>query len=197
MRGRADLHRLLGDIDVAQLLELVIHAGQLPLDVLRRVGDLGIAQQQMVEIARALSLQARILIMDEPTSALTAPEIRELFRAIRQLKASGVGIIYISHRLEELLEIGDRVTVLRDGHAVATHKISDVSLSELIRLMVNREFQKQFPKHQATRGEELLREAIEVLGGPDNRLEQARALADLGALLRRGIGMGEVGQSDG
>ena len=93
------------------------------IDVRHAVRDLGVAQQQMVEVAKALSQNARILIMDEPTSALTDVEIKELFNAIRQLKAEGVAVIYISHRLEELFEIGDRVTVLRDGKFVGTYDI--------------------------------------------------------------------------
>ncbi|NOT59752.1 MAG: sugar ABC transporter ATP-binding protein, partial [Acidobacteria bacterium] len=87
----------------------------LALDVSRPVRELSIAAQQMVEVAKAISLDARILIMDEPTSALTEREIAELFARIRQLKAAGVAVVYISHRMEELFEIGDRVTVLRDG----------------------------------------------------------------------------------
>jgi len=127
----------------------------LPLD--RPLRTLGIAEQQMIEVAKALSRNARILIMDEPTSALTAGEIRELFDSIRRLKGEGVAIIYISHRLEELLEIGDRVTVLRDGHAVATQAISEVTVPGLIRLMVNRDLKEQFPRKPVPRGPELLR----------------------------------------
>jgi ribose transport system ATP-binding protein len=121
------------------------------------VKDLGVAQQQMVEVAKALSLEARILIMDEPTSALTEQEIRTLFDVIRRLKEKGVSIIYISHRLEELFEIGDRVTILRDGQHVGTHAVSGVSRSELVRMMVNRELREQFPKIPVRRGDELLR----------------------------------------
>jgi ribose transport system ATP-binding protein len=121
------------------------------------VGDLGIAQQQMVEVAKALSLDARIIIMDEPTSALTEREIKDLFAAITRLKARGVSIIYISHRLEELFLIGDRVTVLRDGTRVDTRNVKDVSRDDLIRMMVNRELKEQFPKVQSPRGVELLR----------------------------------------
>jgi ribose transport system ATP-binding protein len=95
--------------------------------------------------------------MDEPTSALTEREIRELFTRIRRLKSEGVSIIYISHRLEELFEIGDRVTVLRDGKKVGTREISEVNKAELIRLMVNRELTQQFPKVASPRGSEVLR----------------------------------------
>src|SRR5678816_2275699 len=126
-------------------------------DVRRPVRELSIAQQQMVEVAKAISLDARILIMDEPTSALTEREIAELFARIRQLKQSGVSIVYISHRMEELFEIGDRVTVLRDGRNVGTYQIQEVSREQLIRLMANRELTNQFPKVSATRGAEALR----------------------------------------
>jgi ribose transport system ATP-binding protein len=150
----------------------------------RRLGGLGIAQQQMVEVARALSLNARILIMDEPTSALTRSEIRELFAVIRRLKSSGAGIIYISHRMEELQEIGDRVTVLRDGHSVATRNLREVSMGELIRLMVNRELKEQFPKRKTALGEELLR----VEG-----LSQNGFLHNISFSLRRGEVLGLAG----
>ena len=120
------------------------------------IKDLGVAEQQMVEVAKALSLNARILIMDEPTSALTESEINELFNMIRNLKARGVSIIYISHRLEELFEIGDRVTVLRDGRHIASINIADTSEQELVRMMVNRELKDQYPRINTAPGEEVL-----------------------------------------
>ena len=121
------------------------------------VKDLGVAQKQMVEVAKALSLDARILIMDEPTSALTVHEIKELFATIRRLKRKGVSIVYISHRLEELFEIGDRVTVLRDGKKIGTQAVRDVTRSGLIRMMVDRELTEQYPKRKCRRGPEVLR----------------------------------------
>jgi ribose transport system ATP-binding protein len=127
------------------------------LDVRRPVRELSIAKQQMVEVAKAVSLDAQIMIMDEPTSALSEREIGELFARIRRLKAAGVSIVYISHRMEELFEIGDRVTVLRDGHNAGTYEIRDVTKADLIRLMVNREMTNQFPKVGAVRGDEALR----------------------------------------
>ena len=129
----------------------------LDIDARLQIAELGIAGQQMVEVAKAISLDARILIMDEPTSALTEREIAELFARIRKLKDAGVSVVYISHRLEELFEIGDRVTVLRDGKNVGTRNIHDVGKPELIRLMVNRELTNQFPKVRAPIGEEALR----------------------------------------
>jgi len=121
------------------------------------VKEFGIAKQQMVEVAKALSLQANILIMDEPTSALTESEIKELFATINHLKKSGVSIIYISHRMDELFEIGDEVTVLRDGRGVGTRLIEGTSRDELIRMMVNRELNESFIREQPTLGGEVLK----------------------------------------
>lgn len=103
-----------------------------------KVGDLTIAKQQMVEIVKALSFDSRVLIMDEPTAALNEAEVEELFDIIRQLRARGVGIIYISHRMDELFRISDRITVLRDGQYIGTFKASETSLDQIIPLMVGR-----------------------------------------------------------
>jgi ribose transport system ATP-binding protein len=127
------------------------------LDARAIVRDLGIAQQQMVEVAKALSVQSKVIIMDEPTAALTSQEIENLFRIIREVKAKGVAIIYISHRLEEFEQIGDRVTVMRDGRTIATRAIAETGLDDLIRLMVGRELSDYYPKVEVPRGAELLR----------------------------------------
>src|SRR5919112_2953524 len=138
----------------------------LNLDPRRAVKGLRVAEQQMVEVAKALSLDARVLIMDEPTAALAEHEIRELFAAIRGLRAKGVSVVYISHRMEELFEIGDRVTVLRDGRSVGTFDVRETNKFELIRLMVNRDLTELFPKEHALRGEEVLRvEGLTTRGG--------------------------------
>ncbi|MCX6168138.1 MAG: sugar ABC transporter ATP-binding protein [Ignavibacteriales bacterium] len=121
------------------------------------IKNFGIAQKQMIEVAKALSLKTKILIMDEPTSALSKTEIKQLFDAIRKLKEKGVSIIYISHRLEELFEIGDWITVLRDGKWIDTKRIDETSNAELISLMVNRELKELFPKHNSKIGNEILR----------------------------------------
>ncbi len=118
---------------------------------------LSIAQQQMVEIARALSVNARILIMDEPTSALTLNEVAELFEIVRRLREKGTAILFISHRLEELFEIADRVTVLRDGSYVDTRSLGGVTQEELIRMMVGRTVSDLFPKKEVKQGEVVLR----------------------------------------
>ena len=129
----------------------------LDFDPKRPVAGLGVASQQMVEIAKALSLNAKLLIMDEPTSALSKNEIDQLFSVIQALKDKGVSIIYISHHLEEVFEICDRGTVLRDGNYVATIDPKQTSKDELIQLMVGRTLDQQYPKVKAERGEEVLR----------------------------------------
>ena len=121
------------------------------------VKHLGVAQQQMVEIAKALSLDAKLIMMDEPTAALTGREIARLFDIIRGLKARGVAIVYISHRLDEVKAMGDRATVLRDGAFVATVPVATTSIDEMIRLMVGRDLKDKFPKVAVEPGEELLR----------------------------------------
>ncbi len=119
-------------------------------------GELSMPEQQLVEIARALGAEARVLIMDEPTASLSEEGTRNLFRVIGELRASGVGIIYISHRLEELPQIADRVTVLRDGLTIDTRSMQDVDRGELIRLMVGRELSDVFPKRDVEMGEVVL-----------------------------------------
>jgi len=127
------------------------------LDPHTRVRGLTIAQLQMVEIAKALSFNAQVLIMDEPTSALTLNEVADLFRIARQLRDAGAAIIFISHRLDEVFELADRVTVLRDGHYVGTRDVSDVTHDELIHMMVGRTLDNLFPKMDVERGEVVLR----------------------------------------
>lgn len=157
--GREQIHipGLINQREIFASAQCILDDLGVEIEARKLVGELGVAQQQMVEVAKALSLEARILIMDEPTSALTEHEIVELFATIRRLKEKGVSVIYISHRLEELFEIGDRVTVLRDGKYVGTRNVSDVTTSVLINMMVNRELKAHFPKLKAALGEEVLR----------------------------------------
>ena len=126
------------------------------LDPNERVGTLGMAEQQLVEIARAFSRSARFILMDEPTASLTETEIDLLFRKIETLKKSGVGILYISHRLEELSRIADRITVMRDGRTVYGGPAGELSMADLISRMVGRPIGKHYPKEQTTPGELLL-----------------------------------------
>jgi ABC-type sugar transport system ATPase subunit len=127
------------------------------IDTRAKVVTLGVAQQQMVEVAKALSVQSRILIMDEPTAALTDREIEQLFATIRRLKQQGIGIIYISHRLQEVHQIGDRVTVLRDGKFIGTRQVNQVTVDQLIAMMVGRTITHMFPRDYQPRGAEALR----------------------------------------
>ena len=122
-----------------------------------RIADLTVAQQQMVEIAKALALDSKLIIMDEPTSSLTPGEVRHLFQTIRQLKEQGKAIIFISHRIEEIFEIADHVTVLRDGELVASIPIGEVTYDDVVRLMVNRELAISLSqRYEGDTGEELL-----------------------------------------
>lgn len=120
------------------------------------VGDLAVSKQQMVEIAKALLTNAKVLIMDEPTSALTSKEIDDLFTIIRKLKADGCGIVYISHRLEELKHIVDRVTILRDGQYITSMDFDENRMNEIITNMVGREVKEQFPRVECEKGEKVL-----------------------------------------
>jgi ribose transport system ATP-binding protein len=148
-----------------------------------RIGSLRLAQQQMVEVARALSDDARILIMDEPTSALSGREVGQLFDTIRRLTSSGVAVVYISHRMDEVFRIGQRVTVLRDGRHVATRDIAGVTVPELVQLMANRQVADHYPRRSHQPGPELLR--IEGLSGG--------ALRDVSLVLHRGEILGIAG----
>jgi ribose transport system ATP-binding protein len=148
------------------------------------VQRLGVAEQQMVEVAKALSIEAKILVMDEPTSALSDQEIAKLFQVIRGLRARGVAVIYISHRMEELFRIGDRVTVMRDGRHVATRDLAGTHLNELVSLMVGRDLTEHFPKKAVPAGEELLR--VE-------HLSRGGVLHDISLTLRRGEVVGLAG----
>lgn len=127
------------------------------IDAKQEVRFLSVAMQQMVEVAKALSMNATILIMDEPTAALSNHEIQQLFKIIKQLKDEGVAIIYISHRLEEIFEIGDRVTVLRDGRYVGTRLLSDLSRDEMVKMMVDRDLDDHIPKEKALFGDVVLK----------------------------------------
>jgi len=151
--GRETLDRKQMHREAARLLEILgVH-----LDTHSLVHDLGIAQQQTIEIAKALSQNARILIMDEPTAALSEHEIVRLFERIRTFRQEGIAIIYISHRLREVFEIGDRITVLRDGRVAASLIPSETDAGALVRLMVGREVDTSYGRHFCERpGETML-----------------------------------------
>ena len=132
---------------------------RLHLDIDPRIpiSRLGVGQQQMVEVAKALHYRADLIIMDEPTSALSVREIDDLFAIIRELKANGVSLVYISHHLDEVFHVTDRTTVLRDGRLITTQPTSDLTHDSLINMMVGRDLSEQFPKEVAPRGQEALR----------------------------------------
>jgi rhamnose transport system ATP-binding protein len=149
------------------------------------VRGLSMPEQQLVEIARALGANARIVIMDEPTASLSDREVENLFRVIRDLKGHGVGIIYISHRLEELPQIADRATALRDGTLIGTRRLDEVRRAELVRMMVGRELSTVFPKGTAE-----IRETVLELRGLRC---QAAGVSDVNLSLRAGEILGLAG----
>jgi ribose transport system ATP-binding protein len=140
----------------------------LPLDPAMLVGELNAVEQQIVEIARALRLETNLIIMDEPTASMSTREVSDLFSVIRALRAQGVAVIYISHRLEEVPQIGQRATILRNGSKIATVSLSETSLDQLIRLIVGRILPDKFPEKPNKPGPEILR--VEGLSR-DNEIE--------------------------
>ncbi|AAL95362.1 galactose/methyl galactoside ABC transporter ATP-binding protein MglA [Fusobacterium nucleatum subsp. nucleatum ATCC 23726] len=116
------------------------------VDPRKKVADLPIAERQMIEIAKAVSYKSKVIVMDEPTSSLTEKEVDHLFRIIKKLKESGVGIIYISHKMEEIKMISDEITILRDGKWISTNDVSKISTEQIISMMVGRDLTERFPK---------------------------------------------------
>jgi ribose transport system ATP-binding protein len=157
----------------------------LNIDPQAKVGKLSVAQQQMVEIAKALSYNAQVLIMDEPTATLTDTEIDELFRIIRAVRKNGVGVVHISHRLEELKLISDRVTVMRDGQYIATVDTKDASIDRIISMMVGRTIYEVAPEIPETANPEVV---LDVRG-----LSRGRMVRDVSFNLRRGEILGLAG----
>ena len=165
-------------------LELLQRAGG-TIDPDRLAGSLSMPEQQIIEIAKAIGADAKILITDEPTASLTDREVERLFGVIRTLRAQGVGVIYISHRLEEISAIADRVTILRDGETVATRDAREVRHHELIELMVGRPIASVFPKRDVEMGEV----ALELR----NVSSAAAGLRDVSLCVRRGEILGLAG----
>jgi len=153
---RGGAWRLLRWGDRAQNARALLDRVGASIPVDEPVRHLTMPQQQLVEIASALGGQAKVLILDEPTASLSDREVENLFRVVRELRAQGVGMVYISHRMEELSQIADRVTVLRDGKYVATRPMEGLTRSELIRLMVGRELSAVFPKTEVPLGSTVL-----------------------------------------
>lgn len=165
--GREPLKgRSLGAIDEKKMLndsKSLLKRLEVDLDPKCMVRDLSIAQQQMVEVVKALSIKTKILIMDEPTSSLTQNEIDRLFTIVKNLKESGISIVYISHRMEEIFEIGDRVTVMRDGKYIDTVSVAETNMESLITMMVGRKIEHLYSRSYNEPGREALR--IEKLTG--------------------------------
>jgi D-xylose transport system ATP-binding protein len=160
----------------------------LDLDPTAHVADLGIGQQQMVEIAKALAKKSRILLLDEPTAALTESEVEILLRIVQELRHRGITCVYISHKLDEVFRIADRITVLRDGEAVCTLEASTTDKAEVIRHMVGREITEFYPRQAVTPGEVLLHvDSLTVTGDTGTR-----SLGDITLEVRSGevLGLG-------
>ena len=121
------------------------------------MSDLSVGQQQMVEICKALMVDAKVIIMDEPTAALTQIETEALFEVMNALRKKGVSIVYISHRMEEIFELCDRITILRDGQYIGTRNICDITMDDVVQMMIGREIGERFPKRESSIGEEVFR----------------------------------------
>lgn len=176
MKRRAD--KLLKDLD-------------LNIDVSRPVADYPLGIQQMIEICKALSFDCRIIVMDEPTSALTEPEVEKLFKIINQLKSRGCGVIYITHKMEEIYRIADRITVLRDGRYVGTERRTQLSQNKLVHWMVGRELNQQFPRHIPKLGK--VRLEVREFSVPDPGGKPVRAVDDVSFSVKAGEILGLAG----
>ncbi len=171
--------------DINKKTQELLDMMHLKLDPRTKVADLTVAKQQMVEIAKALSYNSDVLIMDEPTAALTEAEIAELFRIIRQLRDKGVGIIHISHRLEELKQISNRITVMRDGRYIDTVSTQETTIDKIISMMVGRTIYESAPEVPTDANQETV---LEV-----KNLNRGRVLKNINFKLKRGEILGFAG----
>lgn len=158
---------------------------QIPVDPRAKAGSLQVAQRQMVEIAKAVSYDSKVIVMDEPTSSLTENEVEHLFRIIERLRGRGVSIIYISHKMEEILKISDDVTVMRDGKWVATKPKEELTSEKIIQMMVGRELKERYPKRDTKPGEVVLK--------VENLSSFTPAFKDVSFELRKGEVLGIAG----
>lgn len=182
---RAGFKVFLDEKEINRKTQQVFDMMHLKLDPRTKVADLTVAKQQMVEIAKALSYNSEVLIMDEPTAALTESEIEELFRITRQLREKGVGIVHISHRLEELKQISDRVTVMRDGRYIDTVPTAEVTIDQIISMMVGRTIYEAKPEVPENPSQEVV---LEV-----KHLNRGNALKDISFNLKKGEILGFAG----
>ncbi|HKF38631.1 MAG TPA: sugar ABC transporter ATP-binding protein [Ktedonobacteraceae bacterium] len=182
--GRVDWKRMYREVD--QLLASL----DVSLSSHTPVQGLSVAEQQLVEIAKALSVQARVLVLDEPTAALSAHEVEELFTIVKQLRERGVAVLFVSHRLEEVFRIADRLTVLRDGAHIITAQVSEMNTEEIIKHMVGRELSNLFPRGgpAINRGSTLGEVVLEA-----RHLTRTGVFADVSFQLRRGEILGFAG----
>ncbi|MGH6860718.1 MAG: sugar ABC transporter ATP-binding protein, partial [Phyllobacterium sp.] len=156
---RREPKNAMGFVDHGRMYDMTAELFQrlnIGLDPESQVRDLSVANRQMVEIAKAVSYRSDVLIMDEPTSALTEREVAHLFAIIRDLRAQGIGIVYITHKMNELFEIADELSVFRDGRYIGTHAATDVTRDDIIKMMVGREITQMFPKETVPIGEVVL-----------------------------------------
>ncbi len=176
---------VLDENKINEQTETLFQSMHLQLNPRTKAADLTVAKQQMVEIAKAISFDSQVLIMDEPTAALTEAEIAELFRTIRQLRAEGVGIVYISHRLEELKLISDRITVMRDGRYVDTVDAATTPIEQIISMMVGRTIYEAAPELPEVPSTEIVLEA--------RGLNRGAELIDINFQLTKGEILGFAG----
>ena len=156
------------------------------IDPKTKVSRLSVSQMQMLEIAKAVSYDSKVLILDEPTSSLTENEVKHLFKIIRKLQGSGIGIVYISHKMEEITEICDEITILRDGKWVTTEKVKDLNTDQIINLMVGRDLTNRFPDKTNKPGEVILE--VENLTA-----KRPKSIEDVSFTLRKGEILGVAG----
>ena len=146
----------LNDKEMIRQAQKIVDEMKVDIDVRKKVGELSIAKQQMIEICRALLSNAKVIVMDEPTSSLTEKEVNHLFTIIRKLKERGCGIVYISHKMEEIFQLCDEVTVLRDGQWIATEPLAGLTMDKIIAMMVGRSLNQRFPDKENKPGEVIL-----------------------------------------
>ncbi len=182
---RQKVRFMLDEKEINARTEQLLSMLHLNLDPRTKVAELTVAKQQMVEIAKALSFNAEVLIMDEPTASLTEAEIGELFRIIAHLRDQGVGIVYITHRLEELPRIADRVTVMRDGRYVNTSPITEVTRDQIISMMVGRTIYEAAPEVPENPSQDVMMEA--------KNLRRGNVLKDVSFVLKKGEILGFAG----
>lgn len=185
--GKEPCYKLLKWIkgrDLHARTEALLHQAGMDLDPGRRMRDLSVAERQMVEIAKAISYDSRVIIMDEPTSAISEREAQRLFSMVADIKSSGSTVLYITHKLDEVFRLADEVTVLRDGHLVETCKVEETDTEQLVAMMVGRQLKDIFPKRTQDPGPEIL--AVKNLG-------RKGVFQDISFSLRRGEVLGIAG----